>query len=70
MKIQTPTEFQTFADGIWDHPRSRGNNAKSQTLGGIALGSPPLAREQLPLSGHPPNRFRITPARAGTTTHG
>ena len=50
-----------------DHPRSRGNNYFSIAEEICSMGSPPLAREQLPFpyTGH---RFSgITPARAGTT---
>ena len=50
-----------------DHPRSRGNNHEIQTVAGRHSGSPPLAREQLPVSEEFVFHTRITPARAGTT---
>ena len=62
----TPRQIKWFIP-FWDHPRSRGNNQFESFFHPHNLGSPPLAREQLPLQPLLYLPRRITPARAGTT---
>ena len=51
-----------------DHPRSRGNDKLGSSLTSSNIGSLPLARERLTFISLSFILFRITPARAGTTT--
>ncbi len=55
--------------GDQDHPRLRGNNFHTIAILQIALGSPPLAREQPVFNFSCQRKNGITPACAGTT-HG
>ncbi len=53
-----------------DHPRSRGEHARSNFSEVASSGSPPLARGALHDQGHDGRGVGITPARAGSTGRG
>ncbi len=50
---------------LWDHPRLRGTNSRANSLSSTNGGSPPLARDKLPLHYCDSLLCRITPACAG-----
>ena len=53
----------------WDHPRSRGVDVMRTSTSSPRSGSSPLARGRLHLRCIAQHRFRIIPARAGSTDH-
>ena len=63
----TTTCFRLLLFGFRDHPRLRGNYAKSSATKGRRLGSPPLTRELLANYLLYTVLIGITPAYAGTT---